>query len=530
MKENNKHFSNSIDISPDDDPTFFREISKYDDEENTIKQSLLERPGFTIRARLSIIFVSLFIVNAAVTVAAMLMLSMIDYRILYISLADRIANEIQDARRIEKNFLLYDSDLNAVKDHIENANRLLNQSSQDLGNVVGEKEFKHIGNALHEYNRLIDKLISKEVDSAYKASVEYKEIAQELRRYGSEILELSLDISKKERQEVSSTLSEARRIHIVLLVVLLLVSIYVIFSTTRHILKRLRRLTEATQQFASGDFRPITPRRKYKDEFSMLAIAFNHMIYELEKRQRLLIESHKLRAIGNLTAGVAHELNNPLNNIIITAEMLREDYKDLSEEESLDMMNDLVIQGERARQVVKNLLDFARESDTKTEKIFIDKLLEESLQLVKNQIRLGRVKLKIDIGENIPPIYVDKKLLTQVFLNFFINAVDAMPKGGQLAIKAREEKNTGFLSVRITDTGIGIPGHMLKSIFNPFFTTKPVGQGTGLGLSVSKGIIEKHGGHLDVESEVAQGTTFTVYLPIIPIPADIKTTDKNKSD
>jgi len=529
MPESNKHYSSSPGNS-EDDPALFDDSSKYDVEEDTIKQALLERPRFSIKARLTLLFIFLLVVSAAVSVAAMLMLSMIDYRVQYISLADRIANEIQHSRRIEKNYFLYGADLLAAKEHIASANRMLEQGSRDLGDVIGQQEFNKIGNDLRKYDQLMDQLIAGGADSAFKESDEYKSISQELRNYGSAILELSLDISKKERQEISSTLSMARRIHIVLLVILISLSILIVVSITRHIIKRLNRLMEATQQFAAGDFRPITPRRKYKDEFSMLAIAFNHMMYELEKRQHLLVESHKLRAIGNLTAGVAHELNNPLNNIIITAAMLQEDYKELPEEERLDMLNDLVTQGERARQVVKNLLDFARESETKTEYLYLDKLIEESLQLVKNQIKLSKVNLETDVGQNLPPIYGDRKLLIQVFLNLFINAVDAMPEGGRLSVEVKEEKKTGFLAVQVTDSGTGIPEHILTSIFNPFFTTKPVGGGTGLGLSVSKGIIEKHGGHIDVESKVGKGSTFIVYLPIVPIPADIRTKDIHASE
>jgi two-component system NtrC family sensor kinase len=258
------------------------------------------------------------------------------------------------------------------------------------------------------------------------------------------------------------------------------------------------------------------------DEFSHLAIALNNMMYEIEKRQHLLVESHKLRAIGNLTAGVAHELNNPLNNIILTAEMMKESFKELSEEESLDMINDLVVQGERAQSVVNNLLDFARESETKTEYLHIEKLIDETIQLAKNQIKLSKIKLETNIDKNLPPLYGDRNLLIQVFLNLFINAIDSMPNGGKLSIKVSKEERTGFISIQISDTGSGIPNHILGSIFTPFFTTKPTSKGTGLGLSVSKGIIEKHGGDIDVESKVGVGTTFTVHLPIVSIPADIQ--------
>ena len=128
--------------------------------------------------------------------------------------------------------------------------------------------------------------------------------------------------------------------------------------------------------------------------------------------------------------------------------------------------------------------------------------------------------------KTLSPIYGDRKLLVQVFLNLILNAIDAMPKGGNIILDVTESKQTGFLSVTITDTGTGISDHILNSIFNPFFTTKPTGQGTGLGLAVSRGIIEKHGGSISVKSSQGVGTTFTVHLPTVPIPADIK----DKSD
>ncbi len=498
--------------NPDEDPT---------------EQSPHKRPQFSIRARLVLLFLVLFVVSAAVSLTAMFMLSMINYRVQYLSLADRISNEIQHARRIEKNYFLYASDLSEITDHIAGADALLQQASIELGRVVGRKEIDTIRGDLHEYSLIAGQLMAREHDTAFRASNEFALDAQALRNFGSRMLDVSLDISKKERQRISSTVLRAKWIHIILLVVLLALSIYIVLNISRHLITRLNRLMEATRRFAAGNFTPITPTRTYKDEFSQLTIVFNHMMFELEKRQSLLEESHKLRAIGSLTAGIAHELNNPLNNIILTSEMLKVGFKELSDEECDDMINDLVIQGEWARQVVKNLLDFARESETKPEFLYVNVLITETIQLVKNQSKLGKVRIDVAPEENLPPICGDRKLLIQVFLNLCINAIDAMPSGGTLTITVREEKQIGFLAVLVSDTGCGIPEHIIKSIFNPFFTRKPTGRGTGLGLSVSRGLIEKHGGHIDAQSKVGVGSTFTVYLPVVSIPADLK--DKRMS-
>jgi signal transduction histidine kinase len=277
----------------------------------------------------------------------------------------------------------------------------------------------------------------------------------------------------------------------------------------------------ATQRMAEGDMAPILPVRRYQDEFSNLAIALNHMMYQLEKRQSILVESHKMRAVGNLTAGVAHELNNPLNNIMLTAEMLKEDWEKLSGEARFEMVDDLIQQADRARSVVKNLLDFARESETEVEHVGIRDLLDEVIRLAQNQIKISKIKLHVDIADHLPPVYGDRGLIVQVFLNLFLNAIDAMPNGGHLFVRANEEQDTGFLAVHVQDTGSGIPPLLLQSIFDPFFTTKPTGKGTGLGLAVSQGIVNQHGGDIEVMSKVGVGTTFTVHLPCVPVPAQL---------
>ena len=491
-------------------------------EESTVKQQLLERPSFSIKLRLTLIFLMLFVVSAGISVTAMFLLSTINDRVQFVTVTDQFANEIQHARRSEKNYFLYGSDLNEVREHAITARGLLEQAALELGHVVGQAEIDTMWRYLAEYQAVADGLIAKEDEESFKQTTEYAEQSQLLRLYGSRALERALEISRKERQMIASTTVRATRIHIVLLAALLVLVLFIGSHIYRHIILRLSRLMEAMQRFAGGDSRPMTPKRKYKDEFSYLVIALNHMMYELDRRQNLLVESHKLRAIGNLTAGVAHELNNPINNIILTSEVLKDSYQDLSREELEDMFNDLVIQGERACEVVNNLLDFTRESETKAEYLHIDALLGETVQLARNQMRLSNVDFEQTIGSNLPPLYGDRKLLIQVFLNLFLNAVDAMSEGGRLSVRVTEERKRGFLSIQVSDTGCGIGDDMLGSIFNPFFTNKPPGEGTGLGLAVSKGIIEKHGGHIDVESEVGVGSTFTVHLPIVSIPADIE--------
>jgi signal transduction histidine kinase len=238
------------------------------------------------------------------------------------------------------------------------------------------------------------------------------------------------------------------------------------------------------------------------------------MLLELNRKQEMLAEAQKLKAIGTLTAGIAHELNNPINNISLTVEALLEDYSAMSDEERLDLCRDLLSQAERAHGVVKNLLDFSRQRDIQMEPMAIGELLQKTAKLVSNQMALAHVKLIMNFPPDLPPVHGDVQQLSQVFVNIILNAVDAMPQGGVVRVNVElSPKRLHFLRIDISDTGQGIAPETLPFIFDPFFSTKGA-KGTGLGLSVSYGIVAKHGGTIEVNSTPGEGTTFTILLPI----------------
>jgi len=228
-------------------------------------------------------------------------------------------------------------------------------------------------------------------------------------------------------------------------------------------------------------------------------------------------ESHQLTAIGTLTAGVAHEINNPLNNIMLTAHTLLEDYKDLSQKDQEDMLTDIIQETERAQGIVRNLQDFARESECVSEPLNLGELIEETVKLTANQAKVVGAKLETDIQPHIPFIRGDRQQWKQVFLNLVLNALDEVEKDGRIKISVEKTQPPGFLAVYVEDNGGGIPAHVLPYIFDPFFTTKSPGKGTGLGLSVSKGIVTQHGGRIDVSSQKGSYTRFTVIIPATDI-------------
>ena len=185
------------------------------------------------------------------------------------------------------------------------------------------------------------------------------------------------------------------------------------------------------------------------------------------------------------------------------------------------MIQDLVGESERAQKIVRNLLDFARESGSEAEAVDVAEIVDDTLQLSSNQFKLANVKVQVDSRPDLPSVYGDAQQLEQVFLNIVLNAIDAMPDGGRLDISINLTGDREYLEVEFEDIGTGIPPHKLTDIFDPFFTSKKRGKGTGLGLALSLDILKRHGGDIRVRSEVGRGTKFTVVLPVPKVPADL---------
>jgi len=477
------------------------------------QRALEERPKGSIRARLTMGAAAWILLTVGLAAASIVTISRIKDKLVFTVAADRFTFEIQQARRFEKNYFLYRTNLPEALEHVEMAQEILDREESHIESVIGEADLQRMIGHLMEYHILLVQLQDLDLHSDPSSSEYYGIIETGLRENGAELVAVAEDLVNRERRAVDSMLRISERIPIGFVVVLLLLLVYLVAFLARQILAPLARMMKTAERVANGDFTPITPVRKYHDEFSQLSVAMNRMMIQLAHRHDLLVQAHKLKAVGTLTAGVAHELNNPINNIMLTAASLQEDYDELDEAERMDMVDDLVGESERAQKIVRNLLDFARESNIESHSIQPVHLVEETLQLATNQIKLAKVKVRGEIDENLPIIHGDFQQLTQVLLNIVLNALDAMPGGGELTISIGAVRGGDFVSIAIADTGTGIPDHLLGSIFDPFFTTKPGAKGTGLGLSVSLGIIHQHGGDIQVRSEPGAGTTFTVLLP-----------------
>ena len=366
---------------------------------------------------------------------------------------------------------------------------------------------------LGHYRALLEQLGKMKGEKESDTSDRRGEFQAELRRAGAELVADAVNAIDKERLSFHNWLHSAKIIAACALVLILGLEIYIVAFIARQIFFPFKRFESYMRRIAAGDFSPVTPVKRYQDEFTDLAVAVNRMLKEIQDRGNQLVESRKMAAVGTLTAGIAHEINNPLNNISLTAEALIDDYDALSDKEKIEMLREIFGQVERAGATVANLLAFTHRDQSAFKPLDIGEVLESTVALLANDMLLSNITLKPILDKNIPAVNGHRQNLQQVFLNLFLNAKEAMPYGGELSIVSRLQGDS--VRIDISDTGSGIAEQDLPRIFDPFFTTKEVGKGTGLGLSVSFGIIEKHHGSISVKSEIGNGTTFTILLPVV---------------
>ena len=288
----------------------------------------------------------------------------------------------------------------------------------------------------------------------------------------------------------------------------------------RRITLPIQRLIQASQQVREGSLNPeLGP--PVNSEIGVLQKAFGEMVAAMGRRRAAselrIIHSEKQASVGRLAAGVAHEINNPLTGVLTYTHMLLR-RKDIAP----DMRSDLQIiveATERVRKIVKGLLDFSRQTKLDPEPTDVNRLVGAAISLIENQALVKGVAINFNPGENLPLVTLDRSQIQSVIINIIINSLDATEPGGHIRIfTAASLSGNGAaqegIEITFADTGCGIPPENLNKLFDPFFTTKSVGQGTGLGLSVSLGIVQRHGGHIRVQSEVGKGSRFFIWLPI----------------
>lgn len=305
----------------------------------------------------------------------------------------------------------------------------------------------------------------------------------------------------------------------------------------------LKRLREGTKHLAEGELGYQIPVES-ADELGALAAAFNSMSSqlqaaqreitnwahtlehrveqktgELQKNQQQMLQVERMVAIGKMSAVVAHEINNPLAGILTYARLLKKWIargikNEEQQKEAIESLDLIASESKRCGELLHNLLSFSRTSPMNLSLFDLNAVVTRTIRLTEHKAEIGSIMLTVDLDQNLPPLRCDAAQIEQVALALVINAIDAMPHGGNLWVSTRTLPGGEQIELQVRDDGVGIPPEILPRIFDPFTTTKEVGKGVGLGLAVSKGIVERHGGHIEVSSELGVGTTFRIILPL----------------
>ncbi len=402
-------------------------------------------------------------------------------------------------RLLEKNHMLFRD---------KNSFITLNKGLSDLKNVTP------ICNECNPYIKAVHNLFT-----IYNKS---DAIANDLQLTGNSIEETTRGIALRERQKISLFITRTKKLLLIALGLLCTLGPLIVYKTATYIVAPINRLADITRKISEGDITLRAPLREHDETFS-LALSFNTMLDHLQltqeslgkslellhEKQAQLVVAEKLASIGTLASGVAHELNNPLNNIYLAAQIMAKEL-DLDKCPPIvkETMKDIFSQTLRVKRIVSDLLEFARQKAPELKKINIVSVVKDVLSQIKASVQISNIQLKLRSPEEIE-LRADRHLLEQVFINLFINAVDAMGESGLLSIGI--DKVDDSVRINVSDTGKGISPEDIPRIFDPFFTTKE--KGTGLGLAIVYGIIGKHNGEISVNSGPNKGTTFVITLP-----------------
>ena len=450
-----------------------------------------------------------------------------------------LLNTILEARRYEKNFFL-----TLHLHHLDSAVTFIRQAEAKMadltpGDTGGRKEDGGRLNPsdLVDYRRAMARLLALNTPEAPSpkdplSAAEIDENQATIRRLGRVITEASEATVRVDREQINRLIMNARVYHFATLGGMILITLLAGLFIFYNVIRPLKMLEAAIGEIAKGNYDNV-PSIAPAVEFESLVGSLNNMISMLNRRSEDLIQAKKLAALGTLTSGVAHELNNPLNNISTSMQILLEELDEPDIDYQRELLTDAEKEVVRARDIVRALLEFSRQRAFSIKPVSFRTVVDDTLRLIRGDLP-ANVALAVDVDDGITAS-IDTRRIQQVLLNLMLNAIQAMEGEGRLSITARRVQDDAFY-VRVEDSGCGIPFELQPKIFDPFFSTKTgrrrsegdvhvydefyPHEGTGLGLAICHGIVKKHGGRIEVQSRPGEGAAFTVYLPMEKANAD----------
>jgi two-component system, NtrC family, sensor kinase len=474
----------------------------------------------SIRKKIAISFLCFIMISTLIWFLNYYKYQLINEKLQIIEKKDQVFNMILEARRYEKNFFLFNNaeDLDHSIDYVKQAEAHLKEVIAEHGRYTVERDLEKRYQLLSDYLDALRSVMGnpdpQRLPTTAVTDPDTEAVAKQqndrIRDLGRLLTDDFESILNRERRLVIQLVHESGYYLYFALAAIFVLTFGIAIFMFFNINKPLESIETAIRKIASGAYAGI-PAISSGDVFESLVSSLNHMIQELNRRNEQLVQSEKLASLGTLTSGVAHELNNPLNNISTSVQILLEEIDEENKEFKRELLEETEKQIERARDIVKALLEFSRKGAFNPKPTQFKKLITTTLQMIKGDLP-SNIDLEINIPEDIRAD-LDSQRIQQVLINLIQNGLQAMADGGSLKISAEQPADESHFCFRIADSGVGIEKDTLGKIFDPFFTTKTDGRGSGLGLSISHGIIEQHKGHILVESRPGEGTTFTVCLP-----------------
>jgi signal transduction histidine kinase len=437
-------------------------------------------------------------------------LNRIDGKVLHVGKVEELAGLILELRRHEKNMILH-----GLRDCMEEASVTMDTAGSLLREIesspYSEPEqvnlVRTMSRELQGYRHILAESCSFRAQETGTTSP-----LRRLRDKGRLLSRTAKEVASLERDAILSINRELRAGLLLSIASVFVLLAGLVILVIKRIITPLGLLEEATRKVARGRFATM-PVQGTHDEIRRVLEAFNTMVVELENRQDQLVRAQKLSSIGSLSSGIAHQLNNPLNNISTSGRILTEELQNhpATTDITYRMLHNIDTETMRARDIVRGLLDFCRPAELDIAPCPLSVTVDAAIQLAAGQLP-SRIRILREIPESLTPL-MDHQRMQEVFINLLINAGQAMgDDSGTITIRAMAE--AGRALIEVCDTGSGIAPEILERIFDPFYSTKDVGYGTGLGLYVAYGIIQEHHGTVEVQSVQGKGTCFNITLPL----------------
>lgn len=429
-----------------------------------------------------------------------------------------------EIRRFERNYFLYHQARDRAENnrYIDHARALLTDHRRDFEAIVPAPRVSQLQRRLDAYQRRMSALAAAGADRG-----EIEAIEPQVRALGKDVVAIAGNMAASERHQIRSTLASFRNLLLGFILVMALLIVAVGRALSQRVVRPLKELEARVAAIGTSPRETLSAPSDDREIRSIIA-AFNHMLKELDLRQKSLMRSERLASLGTMLSGVAHELNNPLSNISTSCQILQEEMSENDPKTQKRYLGQIDEQTERARHIVRALLDFSREKVFHKTPVLLKPLVAQTVGFVRGEVAAKSVvKLSIPDDLGVP---ADAQRLQQVFVNLIRNALEGLGRDGTIHIAAAVRRVSGppdgtalgsgcdtqgeVVEISVADDGPGIPAAILPRIFDPFFTTKEVGHGMGLGLFVVYEIIDEHVGCIAVQSESGQGATFRIRLPL----------------